>query len=295
MNEQTRKESAVAVADISVVIPVWDTYVDSRLDAAVRSIQDQGLSVEIILVDNASTVPLPRFPGTRHVGSAHRLSLGASRNLGLVSVTTSYVMFWDADDTMPPGTLRSLHQAMEQADDAVAAATAMHHPHTGKRYPFPPRWAYRLAPRSRLFALCNTVRPLYPGLGSVLMRTGAVRACGGYDDANHGEDWALTSALAFRGRIVLTHHPGRSYLATPNSLSSMHRSIFAVWSRRCRVRRRLRTDPGLTKAWKRLLPLLAVVQWIDVVIFRILRQLLQKANGTATGPILTNSKETPTT
>ncbi|MFF2812192.1 glycosyltransferase family 2 protein [Streptomyces sp. NPDC058000] len=282
------------MSDTSVVIPVWDAYVDSRLDDAIRSIQGQGLPVEIILVDNASTVPLPRYPGTRRISSAHRLSLGASRNLGLGSVTTPYVVFWDSDDTMPAGTLHDLHRAMAQADDVVAAATAMHHPLTRKRYPFPPHWAYHLAPRSRLFALCNTVRPLYPGLGSVLMRTDAVREAGGYDDANHGEDWALTSALAFRGRIVLTHHPGRSYLATPDSLSSRHRSLFAVWSRRCRVRRRLRADPGLPKAGKRLLPLLAVAQWFDVVIFRILRQLLQKANGTVTGPILTNSKGSPT-
>ncbi|MFE6684869.1 glycosyltransferase family 2 protein [Streptomyces sp. NPDC057743] len=281
--------------DTSVVIPVWDAYVDARLDTAVRSIQDQGWPVDIILVDNASTVPLPPFPDTRQVSAPHRLTLGASRNFGLRAVTTPYVVFWDSDDVMPPGTLHDLHQAMGRADDTVAAATAMHHPLTGKRYPFPPRWAYRLAPRPRLFALCHTVRPLYPGLGSVLMRTAVVREVGGYDDTDDGgEDWALTSALAFRGRIVLTHHPGRSYLATPDSRSSRQRSLFSVWSRRCRVRRRLRADPGLPAAGKRLLPLLAVVQWFDVVLFRILRQLLQKANGTVTGPILTNSKGSPT-
>ncbi|OON82745.1 hypothetical protein B1H18_01520 [Streptomyces tsukubensis] len=273
-----------------MVLPVWDGYVDRRLTAAVRSIQDQGLPVGLILVDNASTVPLPAIPGTRQVHSPRRLTLGASRNLGLGHVSTPYVLFWDADDVMPAGTLRHLRSILEDDASAVAVATAMHHPVTGRIYPFPPRWAYAASYRGRLFALLNTVRPLFPGLGSVLMRTESVRECGGYDDADHGEDWAFTSVLAFRGRVRLTRRSGRAYLASPTSLSSVHRSVAAVWARRCRVRRRLRADPSVPGYCKRCLPLIAVLQCADVLVFRVLRQLGQKARGTATGPVLTNSR-----
>ncbi len=277
---------AVAPPSIGVVLPVWDDYTDDRLHDAVRSLRQQDAAAEIILVDNASRIGIPLLPGTRLVGSARRLTLGASRNLGLAAVTSPYVMFWDADDVMLPGTLAHLLSLLDGDERAVAAASALQHPPSGKRYPFPPRWAYRLARRPRLFALFNTIRPLCPGAGSVLMRTDQVRACGGYDDADHGEDWALMSALLFRGPILLTSHLGRAYLAHPTSLSSVHRSLSAVWARRGRVRRRLRSDPQVPAGWKRCMPLVVALQAADVLIFRIVRQLGQRITVPVTADVV---------
>ena len=66
--------------DVSVVVPVWDGYV-RFLDECVASVRAQeGVAWELIVVDNASSVPIADVPGARTVRSAQRLSTGAARN-----------------------------------------------------------------------------------------------------------------------------------------------------------------------------------------------------------------------
>src|SRR5436309_1197676 len=96
----------------TVVIPVWDDYVESLRSAALPSLRDQARSKRILVVDNASSTELTELNGAEIVRAPARISLGAARNLGLEHVTTPYVVFWDADDTMLAGTLRLLEDAM---------------------------------------------------------------------------------------------------------------------------------------------------------------------------------------
>ena len=91
-------------ARTTVVLPVWDEYVAPRLSEALASLRAQDVSALIVVVDNASDVQLPDLPGVTAVRSSRRLTLGAARNLGLSQVTTPYLVAWDADDLMPPGT-----------------------------------------------------------------------------------------------------------------------------------------------------------------------------------------------
>src|SRR5438876_2645276 len=48
-----------AHAGVSVVIPVWDEYAGEGLLQAVASVRRQRVPVRLIVVDNASAVPLP--------------------------------------------------------------------------------------------------------------------------------------------------------------------------------------------------------------------------------------------
>src|SRR4051794_19651989 len=88
----------------TVVIPVWDEYVRFLPDA-VGSVARDAPGTPILVVDNASTIPVPDLPGTSVVRSDRRLTAGAIRNLGLEHVKTKYVVVLDADDMLLPGTL----------------------------------------------------------------------------------------------------------------------------------------------------------------------------------------------
>src|SRR5437763_8975313 len=103
----------------TVLMPVWDQYVP-WLPRAVASVQEQDVATSVVVVDNASAVALPGLPGVSVVTSPRRLTLGAARNLGLAQVTTPYVVVWDADDAMLPGTLGFLERAI-RADRRLAA------------------------------------------------------------------------------------------------------------------------------------------------------------------------------
>src|SRR5262249_49002093 len=101
------------MAKTTVVIPAWDGYAGAPLRAALRSVLDQAVPMRVLVVDNASLSELTGTGGVDVVRSERRLTVGAARNLGLAAVTTPYVVFWDADDVMLPGTLAFLQARIE--------------------------------------------------------------------------------------------------------------------------------------------------------------------------------------
>ena len=56
---------------------------------------------------------------------------GAARNLALNTIPTPFVVFWDADDVMLPGTLSAMRRRLEGTANAVAVATAGIHNDAG--------------------------------------------------------------------------------------------------------------------------------------------------------------------
>src|SRR3954466_15693369 len=112
--------------DVSVVVPVWGDYVGSALDEALESLRAQDLSARIIVVDNAADPPLADMAGAEVVRSEERLTVGAARNRGLAEVRSPYVIFWDADDLMLPGTIRFLAERIPgQAGAGVGAPSTL--------------------------------------------------------------------------------------------------------------------------------------------------------------------------
>ena len=114
------------------------------------------------------------------IRTPRRLTLGAARNFGLARVTTPYVMFWDADDLMPAGTLRFLRERLSSDPGLVAAAAGIVEDEPRIRHRWPPRFAARLAHRPRLFALCHSVWSLFPTTGGTLIRAAAAKEAGGF-------------------------------------------------------------------------------------------------------------------
>ena len=263
--------TAPPAPSVTVVLPVWDAYVD-RLPAALASIRSQDALAKIILVDNASRTPLPPLdPGGDEIEvlrSERRLTAGGARNLGLSAVGTPYVIFWDADDEMCPGTLRLLRESIEQDPGLATFATAILESESGPRHRWPRLWMRGLARLPRMFALANAVWPLYPTTGSAIMRTSLVKDAGGCADLDRGEDALLAASLAFRGRVGFSPRPGRIYRRHARSLSADALSLRDSLAQRRAVRVRLREDPGVPGFAKRLLPAIALLQLAAVLLLR---------------------------
>jgi glycosyltransferase involved in cell wall biosynthesis len=234
-------QTAAAVGRVSVVIPVWGSYVGFASEA-VASANGETLVQRVVVVDNANDPPLATLDGCEVVRSDRRLTRGAIRNFGLEHIDTEFVVFLDADDLLLARSLPTLVAALDRFSDAPAAVGGIVETN-GTPYRLPRDVARALARRPRLFAWVNATWSIMPIQGCALLRTASVRDAGGYADADHGEDWALAAALAFRGRVVFTSEPTLVYRFGPDSpaMSRQPRRLLLANSRR--IRGRLRQDP----------------------------------------------------
>jgi glycosyltransferase involved in cell wall biosynthesis len=251
----------------TVVIPVWDDYVQF-LQEAVQSVRDDAPRTPIIIVDNASTWPLPKLDGVALIHTERRLSAGAARNLGIDAVETPYLLVLDADDKLLPGTLAFLVDRLEADPSLALSVTSILEGDTGERHRFPRRFVRRLTRWRRTFAFMDCIWSLFPLQGCALMRTEQVREAGGYADSDWGEDWPLAASLAFRGRVEVNDRLGRFYRHTPESLWRRPRRFRELAATGRLVRDRLRSDAGIPRWGKALLPLIALGQLTAVYVVR---------------------------
>jgi hypothetical protein len=254
-------------AGVTVVVPVWDDYVTFLADA-VESIRQSATDVHIVVVDNASTAPVPELGGCHVVRSSRRLSEGAARNLGLERVNTEFVVFLDADDMLLGGTLEYLRWRIAADPGLAVSATSILDGDTGERHPNPRRFAIRLAHRPRAFALANTLWSLLPIQGCAILRTDHVRHAGGYADTDLGEDWDLAVSLCWRGRVEISELLGRYYRSSAESLARRTRTPAELRESARRVRGRVRRDPVVPRWARTLLPVLAAVQLAGIYVAR---------------------------
>ena len=254
-------------ASVTVVIPVWDDYV-RFLPEAVRSVTEDAPGTPVLLVDNASTTPVPELPGTLSIRSDRRLTAGAIRNLGLAHVDTDYVLVLDADDKLLPGTLAYLTKCVDEDPSLVLCATSIFDAETDQRHRAPRRFVGSFSHWHRAFAFAHCIWSLLPIQGCAIMSTTEARAAGGYADADWGDDWVLAVSLAFRGRVKVSSRLGRWYRATPGSLWRRGRPSPELVRSASLVRERLRSDPAIPR-WARILtPLLKVLQLAAIYVVR---------------------------
>ncbi len=109
------------MSKISVIIPYFNR--SSYLPYAVDSVFNQeGVDIEVIIVDDGSTVPLEtqRFStpslADRRVRIIRQENCGPSkaRNTALDAAVGEYVLLLDSDDYLEPGSLRKLSSALEE-------------------------------------------------------------------------------------------------------------------------------------------------------------------------------------
>lgn len=254
----------------TVVVPVWDRYVQFLVPCLESVLgQTDGQSTGVIVVDNASSVPMPHLPpSVQVVRSSRRLSVGAARNLALSCVETENVIFCDADDRLLPGAIAFLSSRMAERPRLVAAICryVSWNPDTGahavlERSPRP--IVFRVARHQRLFALANLRYNCFPIVGGIL-RTDAVTDAGGFGDGDIGEDWILGTQLAFRGPIEFHQEP--SFVRRVHAGSLWYRAHpRADYLARCSLlRRRIKGDRRVPRWVKAGLPLLAVAHGLDV-------------------------------
>jgi glycosyltransferase involved in cell wall biosynthesis len=262
-NYRKRVESVQNESEITVVVPAWGDYAGERLTEALASLRSQDLPARLIVVDNASEPRLDARPGAEVIRSESRLTVGAARNLGLATVTTPYVVFWDADDLMLPGTLRFLRDRIASQPEAVLVAASILEGDPPVRHRWPRRWTYPFTRARALFALADCVWSMFPTTGSSIMRTADARASG-FADANSGEDWVLGVSLVFRGRVVLEPRAGRLYRRHATSLWETQRSPEQLLRHAAAVRERIRQDAAVPRWVRLLLPAIAVMQTLAV-------------------------------
>src|SRR3954452_1431766 len=174
--------------EVTVVIPVWDDYVEFLPDA-VESVRRDAPDVPIVLADNASATKLPELDRCELVRSDERLTVGAARNLGLERVATEYVVFLDADDMLLEGTLEFLRGRIARDPALSISAVSILDGATDERHRTPRRFVLRIVRRRRVFALAHSVWSLLPIQSCAILRTADVREAGGYPDAHLGDDW----------------------------------------------------------------------------------------------------------
>ena len=260
---------------VTVVIPVWDDYVQFLGDA-VESVRRNSPEAPIVVVDNASSIPVPDLEGCEVVRSSRRVTVGRARNLGLDVVATEFVLVLDADDMLLDGTLEYLKRRMEANARLALCATSILDAETGERHRTPRRFASRLVRLPRLFALADSVWSLLPIQGSALLRTDQVRQAGGYPDAQLGDDWVLAVSLVWRGPVEISQRLGRYYRSTEGSIAGRSWTQREVREVTRLVRERLRSDPAVP-AWARLLtPGIGAVQ---LALIYLVRPLVLGARG----------------
>jgi len=264
----------------TVVLAVWDEYVADWLPVAMESLEAQEIQAPVIVVDNASRVALPELPGALVVRSPSRLTRGAARDFGLAHVTTPYVVMWDADDVMPPGTIAFLQGAMEADPRMSAFGMAIIEDASGERHRWPRPWISTLVRFPRLFAFLHSVWSLFPAAGATIMRTRLVREAGGYGDVETGEDWLLGVSLAFRGRIGWAERVGRVYRLHTESNWARHAMDVGYQLHHARtVRERLRADEGLPGWVRMVLPLVRIGQYAAIALHQLVAAVRQVRPG----------------
>jgi len=266
----------------TVVIPVWDHYVELRFEDALASILAQDVPVAIVVVDNASHVPLPELPGVRVVRSPERISLGAARNLGLEHTHTETVIFADADDLMLPGTVGHLQRGIDADPRLVAFAMAFTDATTGARHRWPRPWIATLVRFPKLLAVLNAVWATYPITGPVLIRAAIAREVGGHSDLDNGDARGLGATLLFRGRVGWSEEPGCLYHQRRGSNLDRFSTAAAMLESSASVRARLRADFGGPSWLARIVPLIGAAQVAAVMAHLLVASLRRMAGVRAT-------------
>jgi glycosyltransferase involved in cell wall biosynthesis len=254
-------------AAVTVVIPVWDDYVEVLPDA-VRSVRRNSAEAPIVVVDNASSVPLPNLEGCEVVLTPRRLTVGAARSFGIDHVATEFVVVLDADDVMLDGTLDFLRGRIASDPRLTVVATSILEGDTGKRHRTPRRFTPRLARAPRLFALANAIWSLLPVQGGAILRVADVMDAGSYPDIEWGDDWVVGVSLAFRGRVEVSKRLGLFYRPTPGSLWRRGRPPSELVASAAQVRERIREDRAVPGWARTLLPLIVVLQLAAIYLAR---------------------------
>jgi GT2 family glycosyltransferase len=104
-----KRERAVAV-----VIPSWNSL--ALLERCLGSLRDQGVELEVLVVDNGSTdgtVAYLEREGVPHLALPENVGFARAMNLGVARVQAEAVLALNADTVVEPGAVAALLAALE--------------------------------------------------------------------------------------------------------------------------------------------------------------------------------------
>lgn len=103
-----------ASGPVAVVIPSWNSL--GLLPRCLDSVRDQGVEVELLVVDNGSedgSVEYLQREGIPHVSLPRNVGFAAAINLGAARVSAATVMVLNADTALEPGCVATLARVLE--------------------------------------------------------------------------------------------------------------------------------------------------------------------------------------
>ena len=218
--------SARETPRVSVILPFYNQA--KYLQAAVESVRAQGYSnCELIVVDDGSPVPANEVLGEATdlllIRTENR-GVSAARNTGAARSTGEYLLFFDADDLMPPGSIAAHVEAMRSAPEAALCFAARRDIEAdGTVF----RTDHICRPRRNYFHMLLESNPL-GGPGTCLIRSTAYRKAGGFDESlAMAEDYDLWLKLALEGPVVRHTHCVMEYRRHENNVSSDKEAMLA--------------------------------------------------------------------
>lgn len=204
---------------VSFVIPVWDRHVE-LLSRCLQAINRETLSAPVIIVDNASCVPVASTHRGRVVRLPNRQTVGAARNAGLAQVVTPFVVFADADDELFRGSLQRATALLTSNPDSCGVVGRRlveecgHH----RLGTTPSRLFLRTSRHAPRLAALLWLAAFQAYITNTLLRTSHVREAGGFPDDNFAEDWHLAARLARRGQLLAIDDPVSIYHRHPAAI-----------------------------------------------------------------------------
>jgi glycosyltransferase involved in cell wall biosynthesis len=188
--------------------------------------------IEVIIVDDCSTVPMPSLESikipVRIFRTSKNLYAGGARNLGAQKASGKYLMFLDADDEYCPDKIQT-HTDFLSAHSDVVFVGSPQWDKAGDRIDFhmPPALA-NYAPE-----IAKQTGVLPPEFrfwvcGDYCFNTGAMtflseaflQLHGFNEKLRWGEEWELQARAAQIGRVGFIASPSYYYVSRPNTITS---------------------------------------------------------------------------
>jgi glycosyltransferase involved in cell wall biosynthesis len=194
--------------DVSIIIPVFNS--EKTLQRAVLSTLDQGVSNEIILVNDCSSdhslqVAEKLKNSLQHINIINleeNSGASAARNKAIDIARGKYIAFLDADDVWLPGKLKAQKEIIESDEKCTIVSCD----------------SLQISPIGRVLRRAHAVKPAVSGNNAwktllaysyiptptVLTRTDLVREIGGFDESLIvSEDLDLWISLARKGTVEI--------------------------------------------------------------------------------------------